>query len=56
MKIVIEGRDEMLKRLEKIQELSKELYREVLATPCISVNYTPDEESAACENEEGGRG
>ena len=55
MKIVIEGRDEMLKRLEKIQELSKELYREVLATPCISVNYTPDEESAACNDDTDGK-
>lgn len=50
MRIVIEGREELLKKLERIQELSKELYREVSGVPLVSINYTPDEEKAACND------
>jgi hypothetical protein len=39
MKIVIEGKEDFLKKLERIQELSKELYKEVSCVGCISA-YT----------------
>lgn len=55
MKIVIEGKEELLKKLERIQELSRELYREVSGVPLISVNYTPDEEKAACNEDTDGK-
>lgn len=54
MKIIIEGKKELLKKLERIQELSRELYREVSGIPLISVNYTPEEEKAACKEDTDG--
>lgn len=55
MRIIIEGKEELLKKLERIQELSRELYREVSGIPLISVNYTPEEEKAACEENTDGK-
>ena len=50
MKIIFEGKNEMLKKLERIQELSKELYREVAGLPSlVDIKYTP-EEITACDN------
>ena len=54
MRIVIEGEEEYLKKLERIQELTRELYKEVSGVyPLTEIR---GEEKAACENEEGGRG
>ena len=53
MKIIFEGKDEFLKKLERIQELSKELYREVSSVPMVGIKYT--EEKTACDDNTDGK-
>lgn len=53
MKIVIEGKEEYLKKLERIQELSRELYKEVSGVyPLTEIRV---KESAACEENTDGK-
>ena len=54
MRIILEGRDEILKKLERINELSRLLYREIGALPpLIDIKYTP-EENTACDGDTDG--
>lgn len=53
MKVVIEGKEDFLKKLERIQELSKELYKEVSGIyPLTEIRA---EEKAACEENTDGK-
>lgn len=53
MRIVIEGKEEYLKKLERIQELTRELYKEVSGVyPLTEIR---GEEKAACEDNTDGK-
>jgi len=53
MKIVIEGKEDFLKKLERIQNLSRELYKEVSGVyPLTEIRV---EEKAACEDNTDGK-
>ena len=50
MRIIIEGTEELLVKLERIQNLAKELYRECGGVFPITEIRSNDKENAACDD------